>query len=46
MFHNNSHNSIIMLSLIMIQHNRAVKMGWNPRANPTHHGFGPGWVEK
>jgi len=25
--------------------NRAVKMGWNPRANPAHHGFGPSWVE-
>ena len=25
---------------------RAVKMGYNPRANPAHHGFGPGWVEK
>jgi len=24
----------------------AVKMGYNPRANPTHHGFGSGWVEK
>jgi len=27
---------------------RVVKMGWNPRANPAHHGFGPGepgWVE-
>jgi len=23
---------------------RVVKMGWNPRANPTHHGFGSGWV--
>jgi len=23
---------------------RAV-MGWNPRANPAHHGIGPGWVE-
>jgi len=21
-------------------------MGYNPRANPTHHGFRPGWVEK
>jgi len=25
---------------------RAVKMGYNPRANPAHHGFGSGWVEK
>jgi len=25
---------------------RAVKMDYNPRANPTHHGFGPGWIEK
>jgi len=24
---------------------RAVKIGWNPRANPAHHGFRPGWVE-
>jgi len=24
---------------------RAVKMGWNSRANPAHHGFRPGWVE-
>jgi len=24
---------------------RAVKMGWNPRANLAHHGFGSGWVE-
>jgi len=24
---------------------RAVKMGWNPRANPAHHRFGPGWIE-
>jgi len=24
---------------------RAVKMGWNPRANPAHHGFRQGWVE-
>jgi len=24
---------------------RAVKMGWNPRVNPAHHGFGSGWVE-
>jgi len=22
-----------------------VKVGWNPRANPVHHGFGSGWVE-
>jgi len=21
---------------------RAVKMGWNPQANPAHHGFGLG----
>jgi len=20
-------------------------MGWNPRANPAHHGFEPSWVE-
>jgi len=25
---------------------RVVKMGYNPRANPTDHGFGSGWVEK
>jgi len=25
---------------------RAVKMGYNPRANPIHHGFGSGLVEK
>ena len=25
---------------------RAVKMGYNPRANPTYHGFGLDWVEK
>jgi len=24
---------------------KVVKMGWNPRVNLTHHGFGPGWVE-
>ena len=24
---------------------RVVKMGWNPRANPTHHRFRSGWVE-
>jgi len=24
---------------------RAITMGWNPRANPAHHGFGSGWVE-
>ena len=24
---------------------RAVKMSWNLRANPAHHGFGSGWVE-
>jgi len=24
---------------------RAVKMGWNPRANLAHHGLGSGWVE-
>jgi len=22
---------------------RAVKMGWNSRANSAHHGFGLGW---
>jgi len=21
-------------------------MGYNPRANPTHHEFGSGWVKK
>jgi len=25
---------------------RAVKMGYNPRVNPVHHGFGSGWIEK
>jgi len=25
---------------------RAVKMGYNPRANPAHRGFGLDWVEK
>jgi len=24
---------------------RAVKMARNPRANPAHQGFGPGWIE-
>jgi len=24
---------------------RDVKMGWNPRVNPAHYGFGSGWVE-
>ena len=25
---------------------RAVKMGYNLRANPAHHGFRSGWIEK
>lgn len=25
---------------------RAIKMGYNLRANSAHHGFEPGWVEK
>jgi len=24
---------------------KAVKMGWNPQAEPVHHGFRSGWVE-
>jgi len=24
---------------------RAVKMGWNLRVNPAHHGFRSGWVK-
>jgi len=24
---------------------RAVKMGWNSRANSAHHGFGLGWTQ-
>jgi len=31
--------------LILFVIYRAVKMGWNPRANSAHHGFGSGWVE-
>jgi len=33
------------LNLLLLKNIRAVKMGWNPRANPAHHGFGPDWVE-
>ena len=25
---------------------RTIKMGYNPRANLAHHGFGSSWVEK
>jgi len=35
----------VLKMLYYIGKSRAVKMGWNPRANPAHHGFGPGWVE-
>jgi len=28
-----------------MEETRDVKMGWNPRTNLAHHGFGPGWVE-
>jgi len=29
-----------------ISSHRDVKMGFNSWANPAHHGFEPGWVEK
>jgi len=35
----------LIVALIGKEVVRAVKMGWNPRANPAYHGFGPGWVE-
>jgi len=36
---------ILTIRLYSIISPRAVKMGWNSRANSAHHGFRPGWVE-
>jgi len=33
---------VLVVSIVL---SRAVKMGWNPQANPAHHEFGSGWVE-
>ena len=34
-----------VFNIILMFKSRVVKMGWNSRANPAHHGFGLGWVE-
>jgi len=34
----------VVSNLLWTTH-KAVKMGWNPWANPIHHGLGLGWVE-
>jgi len=28
--------------IVSVPMDKVVKMGWNPRANLAHHGFGPG----